>query len=39
LLTQADVDRLVEALDAPARPLPTARTPDELAVQRQTAAR
>jgi cytochrome c biogenesis protein CcmG/thiol:disulfide interchange protein DsbE len=38
LLTQADVDRLVEALDAPARPLPTARTPDELAVQRQTAA-
>ncbi|MEQ7153641.1 DsbE family thiol:disulfide interchange protein [Brevundimonas aurifodinae] len=34
LLTQADVDRLVEALDAPARPLPTARTPEELAMQR-----
>ncbi len=34
LLTQADVDRLVAALDAPVRPLPTARTPEELAVQR-----
>jgi cytochrome c biogenesis protein CcmG/thiol:disulfide interchange protein DsbE len=39
LLTQADVDRLVAALDAPARPLPTARTPEELSVQRDTAAR
>lgn len=38
LLTQADVDRLVEALDAPARPLPTARTTEELAVQRQSTA-
>lgn len=36
LLTQADVDRLVAALDAPARPLPTARTPEELAVQRES---
>lgn len=39
LLTQADVDRLVAALDAPPRPLPTARTPEELAVQREAAAR
>lgn len=39
LLTQADVDRLVAALDAPSRPLPTARTPEELAVQREEAAR
>jgi cytochrome c biogenesis protein CcmG/thiol:disulfide interchange protein DsbE len=39
LLTQADVDRLVAALDAPARPLPTARTPEELVVQREEAAR
>ncbi|WP_051651320.1 DsbE family thiol:disulfide interchange protein [Brevundimonas bacteroides] len=39
LLTQADVDRLVAALDAPARPLPTARTPEELAIQREAAAR
>lgn len=39
LLTQADVDRLVTALDAPVRPLPTARTPEELAVQREAAAR
>ena len=39
LLTQADVDRLVVALDAPSRPLPTARTPEELAVQRETTAR
>jgi cytochrome c biogenesis protein CcmG/thiol:disulfide interchange protein DsbE len=37
LLTQADVDRLVDALDAPVRPLPTARTPEELVVQRQAA--
>lgn len=39
LLTQADVERLVAALDAPSRPLPTARTPEELAVQREEAAR
>lgn len=39
LLTEADVDRLVAALDAPSRPLPTARTPEELAIQRQAAAR
>lgn len=39
LLTQADVDRLVAALDTPSRPLPTARTPEELAVQREAAAR
>jgi cytochrome c biogenesis protein CcmG, thiol:disulfide interchange protein DsbE len=39
LLTEADVDRLVAALDAPPRPLPTARTPEELAVQREGAAR
>lgn len=39
LLTQADVDRLVAALDAPSRPLPTTRTPEELAIQRQAAAR
>lgn len=39
LLTQADVDRLVAALDAPSRPLPTARTPEKLAIQREVAAR
>lgn len=39
LLTQADVERLVAALDAPSRPLPTARTPEELAVQWEEAAR
>jgi len=37
LLTDADVQRLTEALVAPVRPLPTARTPEELAVQRQGA--
>lgn len=39
LLTQADVERLVAALDQPSRLLPTARTPEELAVQREEAAR
>ena len=34
LLTDADVERLTSALIAPARPLPTARTPEELEVQR-----
>ena len=34
LLTDADVERLTSALVAPSRPLPTARTPEELEVQR-----
>jgi cytochrome c biogenesis protein CcmG/thiol:disulfide interchange protein DsbE len=34
LLTDADVERLVTALDAPIRPLPTARTLEDAAVQR-----
>ncbi len=37
LLTDADVERLTSALVAPSRPLPTARTREELAVQRAAA--
>jgi len=37
LLTEADVTRLTEALVAPSRPLPTARTLEELDAQRDAA--
>ncbi len=38
ILTDADVQRLTQALVAPVRPLPTARTPEELRVQREAAS-
>lgn len=37
LLTDADVTRLTQALKAPSRPLPTARTLEELDAQRDAA--
>ena len=37
LLTDADVDRLTSALVAPTRPLPTARTLDEVKARREAA--
>ncbi len=39
ILTDADVQRLTDALVAPVRPLPTARTPQELKDQREAASR